>query len=236
LIAPGSSAAAEAETEHEDRMGESRRAHRGGYYASRGGDGYNREMPDEREQVERELRRIREAVRERSLLEPPAARDESLPVRTPELPPHEPEPSPAPAPRPPDAAAVNASWDTGRTAPEGGLARFVRRLIAPFVDAQVAWNARQVQLDNAILEYLDTRLDATHRHYDVVLGIHGRHMAEIDERHLILQEELVAHVHDLVKRIDLVLTDSERGRLSLEFALREVRTRLARVEERLSKG
>ena len=51
-----------------------------------------------------------------------------------------------------------------------------------------------------------------------MLGIHGRHMGEIDERHLILQEELVAHVHDLVKRIDLVLAESERGRLGLEFA------------------
>ena len=39
-----------------------------------------------------------------------------------------------------------------------------------------------------------------------------RHMAEIDERHLILQEELVAHVHDLVKRIDLVLAEAEKGR------------------------
>jgi hypothetical protein len=58
-------------------------------------------------------------------------------------------------------------------------------------------------------------------------------MGEIDERHLILQEELVAHVHDLVKRIDLVLSTAERGRLSLEFALRDVRTRLARLEERL---
>ena len=40
---------------------------------------------------------------------------------------------------------------------------------------------------------------ATHRHYDEVLGLHGRHMGEIDERHLILQEELVTHVHDLVQ-------------------------------------
>ena len=52
-------------------------------------------------------------------------------------------------------------------------------------------------------------------------------MGEIDERHLILQEELVAHVHDLVKRIDLVLAESERGRLGLEFALcRTCATRL----------
>jgi hypothetical protein len=59
-----------------------------------------------------------------------------------------------------------------------------------------------------------------------VLGAYGRHMEDIDKRHLILQEELVAHVHDLVKRVDLVLSESERGRLALEFALRDLRARL----------
>ena len=44
-----------------------------------------------------------------------------------------------------------------------------------------------------------------------MLGVHGRHMGEIDERHLILQEELVAHVHDLVQRIDLVLGRGRAG-------------------------
>jgi hypothetical protein len=58
-------------------------------------------------------------------------------------------------------------------------------------------------------------------------------MGEIDERHLIMQEELVAHVHDLVQRIDLVLGESERGRLGLELALRDVRARLLRLEEQL---
>jgi hypothetical protein len=98
------------------------------------------------------------------------------------------------------------------------------------LDAQVSFNARQVQLDNELLAYIDARLEATHRHYDAVLGGYGRHMEDIDKRHLILQEELVAHVHDLVKRIDLVLSESERGRLSLEFALRDLR---ARLEQRL---
>jgi hypothetical protein len=69
-----------------------------------------------------------------------------------------------------------------------------------------------------------------------VLGIHGRHIQDANERHLILQEELVAHVHDLIKRIDLVLGESERGRLSLEFALRDVRHRLTRLEEGLGRG
>jgi hypothetical protein len=59
-------------------------------------------------------------------------------------------------------------------------------------------------------------------------------MGEIDERHLIVQEELVAHVHDLVRRIDLVLAESERGRAGLEFALKDLRERLRQVEERLA--
>ena len=49
---------------------------------------------------------------------------------------------------------------------------------------------------------------------------------------MILQEELVAHVHDLVKRIDLVLSEGERGRLGLENALKEVRRRLDALSER----
>jgi hypothetical protein len=115
----------------------------------------------------------------------------------------------------------------------GFLTRLLLRLLGPTLRAQTAFNARQVQLDNEVLEYIDARADATHRHYDRVLGLHGRRMAEIDERHLILQEELVAHVHDLVKRIDLVLGESERGRAGLESALRDLRHRLERLEERL---
>jgi hypothetical protein len=192
---------------------------------------------DERKRVAEELRRVRDAVRERALLEP--AEGGPLPpvaTRTPERPVMEPPPEPVPAPSRPDGTAVNALWDVSKSETAGGpLGRFVRRLISPLVGAQVAWNARQVQLDNEILGYVDARLDATHRHYDRVLGIHGGHMQDIDERHLILQEELVAHVHDLVKRIDLVLAEAEKGRLSLEFALRDVRNRLQRLEERLGR-
>jgi hypothetical protein len=61
-------------------------------------------------------------------------------------------------------------------------------------------------------------------------------MGEIDERHLILQEELVAHVQDRVRRVDLVLAESDRGRLSLEFALGDLRARLERLEEALRRG
>ena len=53
---------------------------------------------------------------------------------------------------------------------------------------------------------------------------------------MILQEELVAHVHDLVKRIDLVLGESERGRVSAAHALLDLRERVKSLEERLTRG
>ena len=87
-------------------------------------------------------------------------------------------------------------------------------------------------VDDAVLDYVDARSDATHRHYDAVLGQYGQHIADINQRHQILQSELIAHVRDLVDRIDLVLMQSERGRLSLESALRDVRARLVELEER----
>ena len=134
------------------------------------------------------------------------------------------------------AVTVNALWEARPARPLGALGRWLRRLLSPLFEAQVAFNSRQVQLDNETLSYLEARFAETHRHYDAVLGVHGRHMAEIDERHLILQEELVAHVHDLVKRIDLVLAEAEKGRLSLEYALRDLRARVGRLEERLDRG
>ena len=152
-----------------------------------------------------------------------------------------PEPGPEPEAMPPrpDAADVNAHWRAEGPLPvglKGRLARFVLRLLHPRFAAQVEWNAKQVRLDNEILDYVDARLAATHRHYDAVLGHTGRHLGEIDERHMILQEELVAHVHDLVKRIDLVLAEAEKGRLGLEHGLRDVKSRLLRLEERLGRG
>jgi hypothetical protein len=108
-----------------------------------------------------------------------------------------------------------------------------RRLAAPFLRAQQDFNAHQVQFDNALLAYVEARLAHTHAHYDAVLGVHGRHMGEIDERHLILQEELVAHVHDLVRRVDLVMAEGEKGRVALTAELRDLRARLVHLEERL---
>jgi hypothetical protein len=192
----------------------------------------------EREEVAEELRRVREEVRERGLAAPRSdVLPAPLPPRTPEPMPPDPGAPAAPAIPHPDTRVLNEAWRL-TTALEGGglrrrLARGLGRLLARVLESQESFNSRQVQFDNEILAYVDARLDATHRHYDEVLGIHSRHMAEIDERHLILQEELVAHVHDLVKRIDLVLGEAEKGRLSLEFALQDLRARLVRLEERV---
>jgi hypothetical protein len=151
--------------------------------------------------------------------------------------PADPEAPPLRPPSRPDNADLNTLWSLREAAAAGGWRRFLSRglarLLSRLVERQEAFNSRQVQFDNALLDYIDARLADTHRHYDGVLGIHGRHMGEIDERHLIVQEELVAHVHDLVKRIDLVLEESERGRLGLEQALRDVRARLQRLEEKI---
>jgi hypothetical protein len=209
----------------------------------RDGSGYNPLVSEddralgERQRIADDLRRIREGVRDRALLEPKAPPAPPPAVRTPEKPRMESAAPPSAPPPRPDNTGVNESWRI-RAAPAAGgiggrLARAVRALLRPTLEAQEAFNSKQVQLDNDLLAYVDARLEATHRQYDDVLGIHGRHMGEIDERHLILQEELVAHVHDLVRRVDLVLAEAERGRLSLEFALKDLRARVERVEERL---
>jgi hypothetical protein len=195
----------------------------------------------ERDDVADELRRVREEVRERHLGEP--RRDvlpAPLPPRTPVPMPADPPVADAPPPARPDNRGLNESWRLTAVLEGGGirrrLARGLGRLLARVLESQESFNSRQVQFDNEVLAYIDARLDGTHRHYDAVLGIHSRHMAEIDERHLILQEELVAHVHDLVKRIDLVLAEAEKGRLGLEFALQDLRARLVRLEERARRG
>jgi len=187
-------------------------------------------MSDERYRVAEEIRRLREASHAAPIKEPrPPTPAPTLTV-----------PEPPALPAHPDGAAVNQLWDLRAVASPPGrwqrLARFVRRLIDPVVEAQTAFNSRQVQLDNQILEYLDARFEATHRHYDAVLGFYGRHLQDVDKRHVILQEELVAHVHDLVRRIDLALSLGERTRVGLEATLRGVRARLAEVEERLGRG
>src|SRR5882762_1174801 len=188
----------------------------------------------DRQQVAEELRRVREAVRARALHDRPAVLPAARAVAGPGPMPPDRAPAPIDPTARPDNAALNAGWRVREALGGGGwrrlLARGLGRVLSRVLEAQESFNSRQVQFDNALLDYIDARLEGTHRHYDSVLGLHGRHMGEIDERHLILQEELVAHVHDLVRRIDLVLSEGERGRAGLDFALRDLRDRLRGLE------
>ncbi len=150
----------------------------------------------------------------------------------------EPTETAAGVPHPPDASGVNSGWQT--PAPSGGglrgaLARVLARVLGPQLEAQRAWNARQVQLDNAVLQYLQERFAATHSHYDALLASLGRRLDEADERHRLLEQELVRHVHELVERVDLVLLEANRGRLSMQGALQELRQRLEEAEQALGK-
>jgi hypothetical protein len=198
-------------------------------------------VSDGRERVAEDLRRVRERVRQHALgaRDPATVLPPSLAPRTPEAVLSNPLPEPPALPPPPDGSSVNEAWLAEPTR-RGGLwgfgARLLERFLGPRHEAQVAFNAKQVQLDNELLAYVDARFAATHRHYDQVLGQVGRHLGESDERHMILQEELVAHVHDLVMRIDLVLSEAERGRLAHAHALEDLRARLAHLEERLNRG
>jgi hypothetical protein len=186
----------------------------------------------------RELRDdAREVATERSELPSPTYEDtpspplEALPNKS--LP---------PAPSSPDREKLNRIWNVAGGARRGGilarilrapLRRLVRFAMGGVVDRQVDMNSAQVQFDNELVEYLDARLDRMSRHYDEVIGLHGKRMEEIDERHLILQQELIRHVHDLVQRIEFVFETAEQNHLYLEASLREAREQLARLSERL---
>jgi hypothetical protein len=197
-------------------------------------------MPAEKrlEAVVAELRKIRATAQE----EPITRRPEDVlpsprPIGPVLTPPDLPDLPPTTSPAHPDSAPVNALWQLPDAVPPPGihgvLFRLLRRFLKPVIEAQVAFNSRQVQLDNELLVYLNARLAETHKHYDRVLGEYGQHITDANERHVMLQREVVAHVHDLVKRIDLVLAESERGRLSADAGLRDVRARLGQLEERL---
>jgi len=104
-----------------------------------------------------------------------------------------------------------------------------------FVEQQAEMNSAQVKFDNQLVEYVDERLDRISAHYDRLLGLHGKRMEEIDERHLILQQELIQHVHDLIKRIDFVFETAEQNHLYLEGFLREVRDEAQSLADRLDR-
>jgi len=135
-------------------------------------------------------------------------------------------------PAPPDLGPVNASF---QIQPEGGwgsLSSFLRRREHE-LQAQERFNSNQVQLDNGLVTWTANHFFATHQHYDAVLERMQKRMDEIDTRHRELERELVRHVHDMARRIDIVLGEGEKGRVSHEAALRSLRDRLRSLEEKL---
>jgi hypothetical protein len=194
-------------------------------------------MSEERQKIAEELHRVRDGR--------PGGREDGpglpapRPARRPEALPREKPGALGPLPDTPDATGVNDAWRMTPATPRGWrgvLFRALDRLLGPRFEAQHSFNAQQVQLDNAILKHIEERSAATHRHYDRILGIYGRHLDEIDERYVVLQEELVAHVDDLVRRIDLVLSEGERGRLSLDHELRDLRRRIEALRDAPKRG
>ncbi len=136
---------------------------------------------------------------------------------------------------------LNSLWNVASAKPQGFLGKLFstwRRLLqrfalGPVVERQVQMNSAQVRFDNEVIEYVDARLDRMGRHYDHVLGLYGKRMDEIDERHLILQQELIRHVHDLVERIEFVFETAETNHLQIDGALRETREQLKDLAKRL---
>jgi hypothetical protein len=189
---------------------------------------------DEQDDVAAELVRVREEARAASV---EGASEPASPVLRQAVPRRPEAASPAESwPAPPDATAVNEACPvdgTPRRGLLGLLERVVSRLLGGRLEAQRAWNAHQVRLDNDLLRYVEERLAATHRHYDRILALQGRRQDEVDERHVLLERELVVHVQDLARRIDLVLAESSRGRAGQELVLADLRARLARLEETL---
>lgn len=157
-----------------------------------------------------------------------------------------PEPAPTEVPTSPSTERLNDSWDisTAFETPLPGriarifsplrrpLQRLVRFALGPVVERQVELNSAQVQFGNELVQYIDARLDRISAHYDRMLGLYGKRMEEIDERHLILQQELVRHVHELVKRIDFVFETAEQNHLYLEAVLKESREELQDIAQR----
>ena len=136
---------------------------------------------------------------------------------------------------------LNLLWNVAGAKPLGFPGKLVslfrrhlqRFALGPVVERQVQMNSAQVRFDNEVIEYVDARVDRMARHYDHVLGLHGKRMEEIDERHLILQQELIRHVHDLVERIEFVFETAETNHLQIDAALRETREELKDLAKRL---
>jgi len=155
----------------------------------------------------------------------------------PSAPPSATVPSEPPAwnpPAPPDLRAVNGSWPAGASRPSGAISSLLDGSREKDREAQVKFNSDQVQLDNALVTWTAEHFAATHRHYDAALADMRKRMDDIDARHRELERELIRHVHEMARRIDVVLGEGEKGRVSHESALRSIRERLREIEERLA--
>lgn len=135
-------------------------------------------------------------------------------------------------PAPPDLRPVNESFRTSADRPPGALRALVDGS-EKTRQAQERFNADQVRLDNALVAWTADHFAATHKHYDAVIGQMQKRMDEIDLRHRELERELIRHVHEMARRIDVVLGEGEKGRVSHEAALRSLRERLRELEEKL---
>ncbi len=136
-------------------------------------------------------------------------------------------------PTPPDLRPVNESWQQGAARPAGAIASLLDGSREKDREAQIRFNSDQVQLDNALVAWTGEHFAATHKHYDAVIGQMQKRMDEIDLRHRELEREVVRHVHEMARRIDVVLGEGEKGRVSHEAALRSLRERLRALEEKL---
>ena len=200
-----------------------------------------------KEEVADALRDVRERVRSEDNPSPKPSPYQKLSE------PHAPLSSVQPAESPstevptsPSTERLNASWDIStafETLPPGRIARIfsplrrplqslVRFALGPIVERQVELNSAQVRFGNELVQYIDARLDRISAHYDQMLGLYGKRMEEIDERHLILQQELVRHVHELVKRIDFVFETAEQNHLYLEGMVKEAREELQDIAQK----
>jgi hypothetical protein len=137
-------------------------------------------------------------------------------------------------PSPPDLKPVNESWTAGGPGSGSALSSFLDGSRSKDREAQIRFNADQVQLDNALVTWIAAHFEATHRHYDGVIGTMQKRMDDIDTRHRELERELIRHVHEMARRIDVVLGEGEKGRVSHESALRSIRERLRALEEKIS--
>lgn len=136
-------------------------------------------------------------------------------------------------PTPPDLGPVNQSWPAGPPRSSRPIATLAFGSGEKNREAQVKFNSDQVQLDNALVSWTADHFAATHKHYDGVIARMHKRMDDIDTRHLELERELVRHVHEMARRIDVVLGEGEKGRVSHEAALRSLRDRLRALEEKL---